>query len=743
MQVSPFLTFRRGDIDVPVVPSDYVAVAFVPGTSADRVQEIVTAVSAELDAELSTELQELGLTERYTHRVLMPPGSDEAAVSHAFSSRSEVQFVGPLVVDPNARPLVYLTDELLLGVEEPARTAEALGRARELGFEVLRRVPYATPETYHLRATVHPGYRLLDLARELMRIDGVRAEPNLGGTVEPYSNGVDPAAASSTQPGTGAQPGTGTQPGTSTGADLWDRRQVGVEPAWARLRQAQRPSPAGSGLVLAVVDGSLDADHPRLPSYRRVNFRDFRGGEAAAHLFSGTARGHGMRVAGVAAANGPEPGVAPGCRVLGLIYPATEADVLDMYAWAAGLDPWSMRPGFPPPLEGPKSGGGSAKGATHEAASVIVTSVGFGFAWGLPISALAASAFDHIAAHGRGGQGSLLFFAAGNGGTRMPYQCPWAAHRANFGVAASTLDMAGGEVRATYSNFQQVELCAPSSATLASNPEGWQQRVRTITSADRRGDQAQHAPDGGDDFGGTSSSAPLAAGVAALVLSARPGLRHAEARALLRGSAQRIDANAKNAASVWRTSDGKPAENVPPAGQQSKVPLSSWAYGFGRVDALQAVTDALAGRPGSADALASAPRAATPGAGTLGAGTSGAGTGGAGTRGAGTLGAGTLGSVTLGSRASTGTIGTTGRQGDGGWARWSVLLGLYHLALAFFLLLWLWPAEDAYRLAGVSGLLAIYHLLVALILRTRRGRPDVPSEEDPRLMSPDPRTQGS
>jgi subtilisin family serine protease len=70
-----------------------------------------------------------------------------------------------------------------------------------------------------------------------------------------------------------------------------------------------------------------------------------------------------------------------------------------------------------------------------------------------------------------------------------------------------------------------------------------------------------------DNFGGTSSSAPLAAGIAALVLSVNPELNWEEARDVLRETADKID-----------KSGGKYQHGY------------SIKYGYGRLNAYKAVT---------------------------------------------------------------------------------------------------------------------------------------------------------
>jgi subtilisin family serine protease len=85
-------------------------------------------------------------------------------------------------------------------------------------------------------------------------------------------------------------------------------------------------------------------------------------------------------------------------------------------------------------------------------------------------------------------------------------------------------------------------------------------------------------------FGGTSASTPLAAGVAALVLTVRPDLTWTQVRDILRATAIRIDAANTDATGIWVDQSQVPS---------NPGPFYSRWYGFGRVDALAAVNAAL------------------------------------------------------------------------------------------------------------------------------------------------------
>ena len=90
-----------------------------------------------------------------------------------------------------------------------------------------------------------------------------------------------------------------------------------------------------------------------------------------------------------------------------------------------------------------------------------------------------------------------------------------------------------------------------------------------------------------NNFGGTSSATPLAAGVAALVLSANPSLTYIEAREVLRDTAIKLDLGNATANGQWLDINGDPSS------ASGLAPIRSGWYGYGRVDAAAAVQAAI------------------------------------------------------------------------------------------------------------------------------------------------------
>ncbi len=220
---------------------------------------------------------------------------------------------------------------------------------------------------------------------------------------------------------------------------------------------------------------------------------------------------------------------------------------------------------------------------------------------------------------GRGGKGCVVVFASGNENrpvngtvneTGWPDNQPsgptqwlagFAAHEDVIAVAASS-SLAS---KSAYSNWgPQTAVCAPSNnvgprtyprITTAVNGRG-------IVTTDRVGPSGYSSTDYTRNFGGTSSACPTVAGVAALVLSANPNLTAGEVRDILQSTADKI---------VDNNPDPQLGNRF---GTYDASGHSRW-FGFGRVNALKAVTEArrrLQGATGQTVNKSSSPALAIP-----------------------------------------------------------------------------------------------------------------------------------
>lgn len=172
------------------------------------------------------------------------------------------------------------------------------------------------------------------------------------------------------------------------------------------------------------------------------------------------------------------------------------------------------------------------------------------------------AAIAKAAREGRGGKGCVILFASGN--EDVDFVNLYAAHPDVICVAASD----SNDQHAPYSNRgREVTICAPSNGywpLLAARPIWAEGSVDDFYYGDGidRGIRYQH-------FGGTSAATPIVAGICALILSANPNLTAREVKKILTQTADKV---------------GSPSDYI--GGHSVK-------YGYGRVNALKAVEEAL------------------------------------------------------------------------------------------------------------------------------------------------------
>lgn len=284
---------------------------------------------------------------------------------------------------------------------------------------------------------------------------------------------------------------------------------VNVEPVWQR-------GYTGAGVVIGIVEQRWQHNHPDLAA----NFN------AAASMSGGEETNHATSVAGVAAAvafNGVMgSGAAYGAQISNQIHGDDSED-------AAAL-------GFRNDLNAIKN---NSWGPIDQ-----------GIFWYLPPVVEAALA-EGVRA-GRDGLGTVFVWAAGNGaagGDRVDYD-PYASSRYVIAVGAiGDLDS-----RATYTE------------------DGSSLLVVAQSSGNDRGIYTTAINGQTNNFGGTSSAAPLLSGVTALMLEANPSLTWRDVKHILVHSARKNDASHNG----WAVNGAGHDVNL--------------TYGFGAVDADAAVT---------------------------------------------------------------------------------------------------------------------------------------------------------
>lgn len=197
------------------------------------------------------------------------------------------------------------------------------------------------------------------------------------------------------------------------------------------------------------------------------------------------------------------------------------------------------------------------------------------------LNSIKEAAIANAARNGRNGKGCVILYAAGNEG--QDFVNLYGVHPDVICVGASTSQ----DLHADYSNKgPQVWVCAPSNGDwpITAARAYWDEGIPGETGeyaywADgiSRGDRYKH-------FGGTSSATPLVAGICALILTANPNLTAREVKDILAKTADKV-----GGASAYDSS-----------GHSRK-------FGYGRVNALKAVEEAIKRKGGS-----SAPTPPTP-----------------------------------------------------------------------------------------------------------------------------------
>lgn len=288
---------------------------------------------------------------------------------------------------------------------------------------------------------------------------------------------------------------------------------VNVEPIWDA-------GVTGVGVTIGIADYGIQVSHPDLLPNINADAT-----QAALPISS-----HGTSAAGVAAAsafNNYGCGVAYGARWSGQYVGGTDTDQADAEAFANDLNHIKSN------SWGPNDWGYIA-----------------------PEPPVIAAAVEDGVATGRGGLGEVFVWAGGNGAA--------AQDRTDYdGYANNRRVIAIGAIgdQDVWSGYSE-----PGSCLLAvAQSDGNVRKICTVT----------NGSSWTTNFGGTSSACPLAAGVAALVLQANPGLTWRDVQHVFVNSARFCDPNETG----WITNA---------AGRRV-----SYKYGFGAVDAYAAAMTAL------------------------------------------------------------------------------------------------------------------------------------------------------
>jgi subtilisin family serine protease len=496
-----------------------------------------TPLSAEVDdGQLVAHFPEAGV-EVYRVPVRGAAGRPLSARKEALRTHPDVQFAGGVMVDPASGEPVLYTENLFIKFEDTADPEDCEQTLTEEGLAIKEKLDYAV-NAYWVQPPQGTGRAVFELALRLLQREEVEyCHPELVRTRD--WKGIFPQQ-------------WHLKPATIQGVAISAHAAV----------EAAHEIAQGEGVTIAVIDDGVDTDHPEFASVGKIVApRDVTAGVNDARPKDPDPRSpdnHGTACAGVACGDGTTgaSGVAPKARLLPIRLSAGIGSVQEAQAfrWAAdnGADVISCSWGPP-------------DGRWWLASDPLHNRV-----MGMPASTRLA--IDYAVTNGRGGKGCVVLFAAGNGNESVDND-GYASYEKVVAVAACN----DRGTRSVYSDFGAAVWCAFPSNDFGHAPFNHPSPLTPgIWTTDRRGPRGYNGGDAnrgdaaGDftnGFGGTSSSCPGAAGVAALILSANPALNWQEVKDLLKQCCDRID----------------------PQGGEYAANGHSRFYGYGRLNARRAV----------------------------------------------------------------------------------------------------------------------------------------------------------
>lgn len=638
-------TYFRERVRVPVdADRDLVAVTLTRARRDDT--DEIDSFCAQIGLE---EVQVPELAQRSGMRLYR--SGDVAAAVEELRQHPAVEHVGA-VVKMGETTFSHLTNDIVVQFQGP-RKDEVPSIAREYGCTVERELVFA-PSTYVLRWERGATLEILEVIERLAARDDVAwAEPSL--VVAPELDAISPA--DTLWPGLWDRQLIGTpdawQALQNAGLDTFGDPDI-VLAVWDSGTQSSGGVPTNADFSGTVSDGNpkvlASYDFETMVANNDSPWDPHGSGVAgvSAALANNPTPANAIGVVGSA------PNVR--IMTVAGRWPYIDIEVGDQYLWMAGFDPQSPIPGFPaPPPRGADvitcsltPGAGAPLSGTARATLDFVTTFGRGGKGTMCFFSTGNANANNVTARPYGAYEKCFAIAAtsidddGVTEIRAPYSgwgqiafCapsqdaagtvhnpptgykPWSAAHAGAGNMISTVTQQTTLSAATAAGATTLAVASVAGfasgsvihvgaiGAVGSEPalvtsvnaganeltvNGYTGSVFSggLLNAHTGGDVVLTGPaNHSNSFGGTSSATPLCAGVGALVLSANPSLTYIEAREIMRNTAVKLDLGNTTANGQWLDANGDPSvtSGLPPV-------RSGW-YGYGRIDAAAAVTEAL------------------------------------------------------------------------------------------------------------------------------------------------------
>lgn len=462
----------------------------------------------------------------------VPPAKARAILKR----ETDLRFAGRVLADSRSDAPVLYTENLFVKFHDDCSPRACRQLLRNSGLAIKRDLRYAR-NAYLVAAPEGSGWKVFNLALRLLRDEKVQfSHPELIRLVRRRR----------------AFPEQWHLKKTAIGGNTI-QAHAHVETAWALSE--------GAGTTIAIIDDGVDLNHEEFSSPGKIVApRDVT--RRTNDPRPGNGDDHGTACAGVACGDGEHgaSGVAPKARLLPIrlvsgLGSQAEADAI---VWAAqhGADVISCSWG---PVDG---NWWDPHDPLHDQV--------------VPLPDATRLAIDWAITNGRNGKGCIITWAAGNGNESVVND-----GYASYGKVIAVAACNDRGKKSKYSDFGKAILCAfPSNDMEATKTPGiWTtDRSGTLGYNPGQATKGDAAGNYANNFGGTSSACPGAAGVAALVLARNPSLRWDEVREIFKRSCDKIDQ----------------------AGGQYDSAGRSKFYGYGRVNAKTAVTLAGSSQPAPA-----------------------------------------------------------------------------------------------------------------------------------------------
>ncbi len=470
------------------------------------------------------------------------------AICRTLNNEDAIKFAGRVLTDPRTGSIVVYTGNLYLQFKDEVKKKDCKAVMKKHGLKMKEELGI-TQNAYFVEGPEGTGLKVFELGEKLLSEPTVECcHPEL--VRERKYKFVHPMQ-------------WHLKPTVVNGVSI--NQHVDAESAWEITK--------GKGVTIAVLDDGVDESHEEFKG-KIVAPRDTVQNVDDANP-KHVADRHGTACAGVACAGGKKKawGVAPEAKLLpirlGSIGSISEAK--------------------------------ASKWAADNGADVISCSWGpMGGSWWNPNDPLhfsmsripdsAKAAIDYAVEKGRGGKGCIITWAAGNGNEDVKFD-EYASYEKVIAVSACN----DQGKRSVYSDFgDAVWCCFPSNdfnVPSMNHPKPLTPGIWTTDRSGKRGYNsggfnAEHLVGDVDGkytatFGGTSSSCPGVAGIAALMLAVNPELTWDQVKEVMKNSCDRIDETFGN----YDSSGHSPF------------------FGYGRLNALKAVQNSeAAGQQVDADA---------------------------------------------------------------------------------------------------------------------------------------------